>query len=107
MCPIPPAPTEHAKIKKAFRAATFMKWGSIPLMGTALFVGRFIRYSSGGYWGTVFILLAWGTLFGLGYIMARCPRCGQVWWSKTVTFVIAPWMILFGREDETDSFVCR
>src|SRR3954454_2852763 len=107
MCPIPPAPTEHAKIKKAFRAATFMKWGSVPLMGTALLVARLIRYSFGGYSGLIVLLLAWGALLGLGYTMARCPRCGQVWWSRTAMFIIAPWLILFGRQDETDSFVCR
>src|SRR4051812_15333258 len=107
MRPIPPGPTEHAKIKKAFRAATFMKWGSVPLMGIALLVAGSIRYSSGSCSGMVFSLLAWGALFGFGYTMARCPRCRQVWWSRTAMFAIAPWLILFGGEDETDSFVCR
>ncbi len=107
MRPIRPDRTEHAKIRKAFRAATFMKWASVPLMGIALIASWLIHYSSGGYSGLVFLLLAWGALLGLGYAMARCPRCGQVWWSKTAMFVIAPWLILFGGEDETDSFVCR
>jgi hypothetical protein len=108
MHPIRPDRSEYPRIRKAFRAATFMKWGSVPLMGIALLVAWLIRYSSPGYSGLVFLLLAWGALLGFGYAMARCPRCGQVWWSKTAMFVIAPWLILFGGgEDETDSFVCR
>jgi hypothetical protein len=107
MHPIRPDLSEYPKIRKAFRAATFMKWGSVPLMGIALLVAGFIRYASRGYSGLVFLLLAWGALLGFGYAMARCPRCGQVWWSKTAMFVISPWLILFGGEDETDSFVCR
>ena len=107
MRPIRPDRTEHAKIRKAFRAATFMKWCSVPLMGIALLVACFIRYSSRGYYGLTFLLLAWGALLGFGYAMARCPRCGQVWWSKTVMFVIAPWLIFLGGDDETDSFACR
>ena len=107
MRPIRPDRAEHAKIRKAFRAATFMKWGSVPLMGIALFVAGMIGYSSHGYFGLGFLLLAWGALLGFGYATARCPRCGQVWWSKTAAFVISPWLILFGCEDETDSFVCR
>src|SRR5258706_14072035 len=107
MRPIRPDRTEHAKIRKAFRAATFMKWGSVPLMGIALFVAWLIAYSSRGYFGLTFLLVTWGALPGLGYAMARCPRCGQVWWSRTAMFVIALWLILFGGEDETDSFVCR
>src|SRR4051812_9024927 len=107
MRPICPDRSEHARIRRAFRAATFMKWGSVPLMGIALIVARLIRYSSGGHSGLLFLLLAWGTLLGFGYAMARCPRCGQVWWSKTAMFIIAPWLILLGGDDETDSFVCR
>jgi len=107
MRPIRPDPAEHAKIRKAFRAATFMKWGWVPLMGIALFVSWMIFYTAHGYSGLIFLLLAWGSLLGFGYARARCPRCGNVWWSKTAMFVIAPWMILVGGDDETDSFTCR
>jgi hypothetical protein len=107
MPPIRPDSTEHAKIRKAFRAATFMKWGSVPLMGIATIVARLIGSSSRGYFGLGFLLLAWAALLVFGYSAARCPRCGQVWWSRTAMFIVAPWLILFGGEDETDSFVCR
>ncbi len=107
MRPIRPERAEHAKIKRAFRAATFMKWCAVPFMGMALIVAGLIRYSSRSYAGLVFLLLAWGGLLGLGYATARCPRCGQVWWSKTVMFIIAPWLISLGGDDETDSFTCR
>jgi len=107
MRPIRPDRAEHAKIRKAFRAATFMKWGSVPLMGIALVVTGLIASSSGRRFALPFLLLAWGALLAFGYWRARCPRCGQVWWSKTGMFLVAPVLILFGGDDETDSFVCR
>ncbi len=107
MALIRPDRAEHRKIKKAFRAATFMKWGAVPLMGIGIILAVVIGASAGRYFGLGVFLLAWGILFVGGYSTARCPRCGQVWWSRTVMFFVAPWLILFGGEDETDSFVCR
>jgi hypothetical protein len=106
MRPVPPDRGEYQKIKKAFRAAKLMKWASLPLMGLSLIVSRVITYYSNAYLGLAFLLLAWGFLLGIGYSFARCPRCGQVWWARTVMFFISPWLI-FGGEDETESFVCR
>ena len=94
-------------IRKAFRAATFIKWWSMPLVGVAAIVALLIGSSSRWYFGLGFLLLAWAVLLIYAYSTARCPRCGQVWWSKTGMFVVSPWLILFGGEDETDSFVCR
>jgi hypothetical protein len=102
-----PDPSEHRKIRRAFRAATFMKWASVPLMGSALIISGLIAYSSRGYFGLAFLVFVWGSLLVFGYAKARCPRCGQVWWPRTALFVIAPILILFISEDETDSFVCR
>ena len=102
-----PDPSEHRKIRMAFRAATFMKWAAVPLMGLALIVSLLIAYSWRGYYGLAFLLLVWCSVLAFGYARARCPRCGQVWWPRTAVFVIAPILILFTREDETDSFVCR
>ena len=107
MRPIRPDRTEHSKIRKAFRAATFMKWGSVPLVGIAAIIALLIGSSSRWYFGLGFLLLAWAALLIFGFSKARCPRCGQVWWSRTGMFVVSPWLILFGGEDETDSFVCR
>ena len=107
MRPIRPDRTEHSKIRKAFRAATFMKWGSVPLVGIAAIIALLIGSSSQWYLGLGFLLLAWAALLIFGFSKARCPRCGQVWWSRTGMFVVSPWLILFGGEDETDSFVCR
>jgi hypothetical protein len=107
MRPIRPDRTEHPKIQKAFRAATFMKWSSVPLVGVAAIAALLIGSSSRWCFGLGFLLLAWALLLVLGYSKARCPRCGQVWWSRTAMFIVAPWLILLGGEDETDSFVCR
>ena len=107
MRPIRPDRAECPKIRKAFRAATFMKWGAVPLVGVAVIVALLIGSALGRYFGVGFLLLAWAVLLIFGYSAARCPRCGQVWWSKTVMFVVSPWLILFGGDDETDSFVCR
>ena len=107
MRPIRPDRAEHPRIRKAFRAATFMKWGSVPLVGIAAIVALLIGSSSGWDFGLGFLLLAWAVLLVFGYSAARCPRCGQVWWSKTAMLVVSPWLILFGGDDETDSFVCR
>jgi len=102
-----PDPREYPKIRRAFRTAMFMKWAAVPLMGIALTISFFIAYSWRGYFGLGFLLLAWGSLWAFGYMKARCPRCGQVWWPRTAVFVIAPILLLFTNEDETDSFVCR
>ncbi len=108
MRPLRPDRAEHPKIKRAFRAAKFMKWGSVPLAGVAAVVAVVIGGSSAWYFGLGVFLLAWGVLFILGYSTARCPRCGQVWWSWMGLLVFAPWwLIAMGGEDETDSFVCR
>ena len=105
---IRPDRSEHAKIRSAFRAATFMKWGSVPLMVCAGVVAVLIAsFSSRRYLGFGFLLLAWAALLFFGYSRARCPRCGQVWWSRTGMFLVAPVLILFGGDDETDSFVSR
>ena len=108
MSPIRPDRSEHARIRRAFRAATFMKWASVPLMLLAGIVAVLIAsFSSRPYLGLGFLLFSWAALLLFGYLRARCPRCGQVWWSRTGMFVVSPWLILFGGEDETDSFVCR
>jgi hypothetical protein len=109
MRPIRPDRAEHTKIKKAFRAATFMKWGSVPLAGVAAIVSVIIGAATAWYFGLGFFLFSWAALFTVGYSTARCPRCGQVWWSRMGMLVLAPWwfVAMGGGEDETDSFVCR
>ena len=63
------------------------------------------------YIGVLVFIAIWGTLFIYGYRAARCPRCGQVWWSGMGTLAVAPWWYAAGefaaQEDETESFVCR
>ena len=107
MRPIRPDRAEHAKIRNAFRVATLLKWGSAPLMIFAGIVAKLIAsFSSRRYFGLGFLLLAWALVI-FGYSKARCPRCGQVWWTRTAMFFVAPVLILFGGDDETNSFVCR
>jgi hypothetical protein len=107
MRPIRPDRAEYAAIRKAFRAATVMKWGSVPLILFAGLVAVLVAsYSSHRYFGLGILLLAYAVVV-FGHLRARCPRCGQIWWSRTGMFLVVPVLILFGGEDETDSFVCR
>ena len=109
--PIRPEPTERPRIKKAIRAARFMKWGAIPVAGIAALASVIIGATSAWYFGVITFIVAWSALFILGYGCARCPRCGQVWWSGMGTLVVAPWWFVIlesaAQEDETESFVCR
>jgi hypothetical protein len=106
---IPPERGEFPKIRRAFRAATFMKWASVPLLGVAAILAVVIGASSGWRVGLAFYLLAWAVLFVAGYSRARCPRCAQVWWSWMGMLTLAPWWLVAAGagQDETDSFVCR
>ena len=93
------------------RAARFMKWGATPLAGVATIAAVIIGASSAWYFGVIAFLVMWSVLFIFGYTCARCPRCGQVWWSGMGTLAVAPWWYSItesaAQEDETESFVCR
>ena len=93
------------------RAARFMKWGATLVAGVAMIASVILGASSTWYFGVILFLIIWGFLFILGYSKARCPKCGQVWWSGMGTLMIAPWWYsvteFAGQEDETESFVCR
>lgn len=70
-----------------------------------------IGASTAWYLGVISFLTTWGILFIYGYSCARCPRCGQVWWSGMGTLAVAPWWFAITgsavHQDETESFVCR
>ena len=63
------------------------------------------------YIGVVLLVILWIALCVFGYAAARCPHCGQVWWSALGMFGAAPWGLMeYGaaaQEAETESFVCR
>ncbi len=63
------------------------------------------------YVGVIAFVIMWSALFIIGYTFARCPRCGQVWWSGMGTLAVAPWWYAAtesaAHEDETEPFVCR
>jgi hypothetical protein len=107
--PVRPDPSELPRIKKAMRAARFMKWGAAPIMGVALIVSFMLGVSIASYVGVLAFLVSCGALYLIGYSLARCPRCGQVWWPSP--FVNAPWQPgsteFLPQADETQSFVCR
>lgn len=109
--PIRPEKSEIPRIKKAFRTARFMKWAGTPLAWLLVIVS--IAIGAGTHWaiGWTFGILSWATLFIYGYSRARCPRCGQIWYSKMSGLTFAPWYIVAAGaatdEDETESFVCR
>jgi hypothetical protein len=108
--PIRPEPAEFPSIRKAMRAARFMKWGATPLAGLAMFGAVLTGAATEWYWGVAVFVGTWGILFGFGYASARCPRCGQVWWSNLSLLTFAPWAGLGANAesgDETETFVCR
>ena len=113
--PIRPEPDEHPKIQKGFKAAKFMKWWGTFLSGLSLALSAIVGYCTVWYLGLVLLFVLLGALFIIGYSQARCPHCGQVWWSPMVLIFIAPWWLLIGllltgsmsEEDETETFVCR
>ncbi|MDR3456004.1 MAG: hypothetical protein P4N60_01050 [Verrucomicrobiae bacterium] len=109
--PIPPDPEECPKIKKAMRAARFMKWGATPVSGVCLMAAVISGITVAWYLGVIILVVTWLPLFISGYRCARCPRCGQVWWSGLGTvYAIGGWLAVGAcaeQEDETESFVCR
>jgi hypothetical protein len=108
MRPIRPEPAECPKIKKAMRAARFMKWGATPLFGLALLAAIFIGVASEWYWGVIVFVVTGAPLLIFGYSAARCPRCGQVWWPYRQLYT-SLWSLFDSPvvEDETESMVCR
>jgi len=107
--PVRPDPSEFPRIKRAMRAARFMKWVA-PLIGGAATIASLIFVASNGWYvGALIYLISHGALYIVGYSLARCPHCGQVWWPGA--FLYAPWWPgsteRLSQEPETESFVCR
>jgi hypothetical protein len=111
MRPIHPEPAEFPLIKKALRAARFMKWGAPVVAAAALVLSVAIAVITVWYAGVVLLLILLAALCLFGYSAARCPHCGQVWWSALGMFGAAPWGLMecgsAAQEAETESFVCR
>ena len=111
MRPVPPEPKERPKIKRAMRAARIMKGitgllSAILLMATII-VGRTTEW----YFGAAVLVVSL-LFFLLGYLAARCPRCGQVWWGEGTVSVTSWWDRSYAEpgvftEDETQTMVCR
>jgi hypothetical protein len=93
------------------RAARFMKWGATLVAGVASIVAIVIGATTTWYLGVLTFLIMWSVLFIYGYSRARCPRCGQVWWSGMGTLAAVSWWCAISESaehgDETESFVCR
>src|SRR5882762_3431704 len=111
MHPVHPEPAEFPIIKKAIRAARFMKWGAPVVSAAALVLSVAVALATVWHVGTVLLVILWVMLYGFGYAAARGPHCGQVWWSALGMFGAAPWGLMeYGaeaQETETESFVCR
>lgn len=109
--PIPPTPEERPKVRKAIRVARFMKWYATPISGLTLVFSILAGMVVAWYVGVVILILSWGVLFiGVGYWLARCPRCGQVWCDGMFGIGFMGWlgpMELKPLKDETETFVCR
>ncbi len=83
-----------------------MKWGAPLVTGLGLLAAIIVGRTSEWYFGVAVIVVIWATFFIWGYSAARCPHCGQVWWSAVGALRVgyggyAP------TEDETESMVCR
>src|SRR5664279_4421702 len=87
--PVRPDPAEFPRIKRAMRAARFMKWGATPITGVAMIASIIVGASSAWYVGVLTLVIPCGALYLLGYSLARCPHCGQVWWGRV--YLPAPW----------------
>jgi hypothetical protein len=108
--PIEPDPAECPKIRKAMRVARFMKWGAPFLTGIIALVAILVGVMLAWFWGVAVFAISWVALLVVGYSLARCPRCGQVWWSVLAVFGLSAVIESAARgtqEDETESFVCR
>ena len=108
--PIQPDPAECPKIQKAMRAARFMKWGASLVTGVVALVAVLVGIMVAWFWGVAVFVILWGALLAVGYSFARCPRCGQVWWSVLAVFGLSAVIESAARgtpEDETESLVCR
>jgi hypothetical protein len=97
--PVRPEPAECPKIKKAMRAARFMKGWAPLVAGTALIAAIIIGGTCEWYFGVIVFTVSWAALFIFCYSAARCPRCGQVWWGDPDAAAVT--------DDETESMVCR
>ncbi|TXT44956.1 MAG: hypothetical protein FD140_4799 [Limisphaerales bacterium] len=88
-----------------------MKWGANLVAGIALIFAVYFGMTMAWYWGAAVFVVSWAGLFIGGYSQARCPRCGQVWWSGMGAIAATGgWMAVAQsaeQEDETESFVCR
>ena len=85
------------------RAARIMKGITGPMLGLVLLAATIVGGTTEWYFG-VGVLVVSLPFFILGYLAARCPHCGQVWWATP------PWASADGVDqtaDETDSMVCR
>jgi predicted permease len=110
MRPIRPEPSEYPKIKKAYRAAKLMKWWTFILMVLMAILSGIVGHHTFWYIGLSMVLILWSVFLFVGYSKARCPHCGQIWWSSrtTLMFVVPIWLLFMGEDnDETESFVCR
>src|ERR1041384_6100852 len=109
--PIPPTPEERPKIRKAIRVARFLKWYATLIAGLTLMFSLFAAMFVAWYVGVVILILSWGVLFIIvGYWLARCPRCGHVWWDGMGGTGFMGWVgptERAGLKDETETFVCR
>jgi hypothetical protein len=92
------------------RAARIMRWVSSLVIIVAPLTALDLGATTAWYAGVVIIVIAAGALC-LGYSLARCPRCGQVWWGTRSGRYAAPWWCDVRTSppdaDETQSFVCR
>jgi hypothetical protein len=109
--PTSPTPEERPKIRKAIRVARFMKWYATPISGLTLMFSVFAAMLAVWYVGVIVLIFSWGVLFIIvGYWLARCPRCGQVWWDGMGGTGFMGWLgprELTPLKDETETLVCR
>src|SRR2546427_11531129 len=94
MRPVPPEPAEYPQIRRAMRAARFMKLGAPIVAVVTMVLSIIVGASKAWHFGISALVVSWGMLYVIGYSAARCPHCGQVWWSPFGMFGTAAWGII-------------
>jgi hypothetical protein len=108
--PIPPEPAERPRVRKALRAARAMRWLSSLIIIVASLASLMLGAATHWYAAAIVFVCALSVLC-IGYSLARCPRCGQVWWGNASGRYSAPYWydirVYPADANEIESLVCR
>src|SRR6185295_12151180 len=76
--PINPDPDEYPKIRRAFKAASLLRWTRGIGVRLAFLIGLIVGVTSNWYWGVAVIVTGYALNLAT-LLFGRCPRCGRTW----------------------------